>query len=775
MLARFDKPLYVFSRAVVMVYNVPDVSYLNLSRDNIVGIYNGTYTWWNDTNIQKNNPKNVLPEAPILPVARADKSGTTVMFTSALASFNSNWNKTYGTFSIGVDSNRTPVRWRPAVVKLFGMRNRGMSGLVLSVPYTVGYLSLADAIESQMQYAHILNRAGHYVTPTIESLSDAQEGVINTAEEKLTFNLTDPKGTEAYPIVGFTYFIVRLRSMTDCNVATELVRYSMWITTSDDARLAASRKGFQTLSGIVARLVKNKVLKRMTCKGENVYKKVQQVIRAEEVAAQSWRLPVLIAGPIAVIIFSVLLAFIVYQQYMMNKKIFQNDWFIPEVEISHSRLDGFGSGPLSNSQASISKTQSTSNFSMPLHGRIDTYWKDLPIVLSNLPETMRKSHLKWTTKRLLVWFQESVVQENIVRFYGITETELESRLMTVTEYCPKGSLYDQIHIRNFPLDSNLKFSLAIDIASGIKFLHDKHIVHGRLSTLCCLVDFRWNVKIAEWDREMIIRSELSSTRKSRVTPSEHHTEMTTRAQQSQNDVNEIESGIEHLFRSPEQLRMPHQPPTKHNDVYSFAVMVHEIFTHELPFANTLQNNRIKDVVFSIAVDGLRPNLINDSVPKGVRDILRKCISTEPSNRPSASKILLNLKKVNPNKTSVVDAMMMSLESYATNLEEKVKHRTLELESVTQNMTSLLDKMLPSTVASRLAKGEPCLPEYFDSVTILVSGIVDFTRLSAECTPLQVINLLNSVHGKFDCIVEKYDAYKVETIGRLYSIIYTKVY
>ena len=44
------------------------------------------------------------------------------------------------------------------------------------------------------------------------------------------------------------------------------------------------------------------------------------------------------------------------------------------------------------------------------------------------------------------------------------------------------------------------------------------------------------------------------------------------------------------------------------------------------------------------------------------------------------------------------------------------------------------------MAESLKRGEPVLPEHFDSVTLCFSDIVGFTALSATSTPLQVPQL-----------------------------------
>ena len=94
----------------------------------------------------------------------------TQIYSSSLLSFSQAWSDTYGAFNQGVDENDVPHNWNPDAITLFGYTNRGVSGLVLSLKYSIGYLSVSDAKDMEIDYAFLENQKGNFVGANVSSV-----------------------------------------------------------------------------------------------------------------------------------------------------------------------------------------------------------------------------------------------------------------------------------------------------------------------------------------------------------------------------------------------------------------------------------------------------------------------------------------------------------------------------------------------------------------------------------------------------------------------------
>ena len=739
----------------MLVFNIPGISSLNLTREVIVGIFNGSYTYWNDSHIQEVNPGIVLPGETIVPIARADKSGSTEIFTSALASFSSQWLGTYGVFSAGLDDNKKPVVWSESAIKMFGYTQLGMTGLLMSVNYAIGYLSLEGAMETHLTFADIYNRAGTLVHASTAAVQSAMNDFSHTMTSRLTTTLVDAPGVASYPISGFTYLIIH-KNREDCASSVELYRYVEWIYEDDVAHAECERLSMVPVSTAVAQMAINLGLNELKCNGQSVQQLVAEQKHEEFISMQTWRTPVMISVPIAVLLFGSMVGFIVWQQYKANMAILY-EWKIPYTDIKMlvNNKTKSSSNLMKSAASFASNVGSMVDNAMLKSAKVGSrigLWNDKTIELREInTATVLKRH----SKRLILSLRDDIVHHSVAKLHGVTQ--VENTLYFVTEYCIKGSLGDILQNDRYNLDNNFKYCIAMDIAEGVLFLHNHGIIHGQLSSSTCNIDARWNVKITDWQYNKFNEKLLT-------------VDMLTAhgwaAPASDDDAANARDGF---WKAPEVLNKPAEPITKEADTYSFAILLVSIFTREDPFSELSDELEPADVINGIIGRNLRPKL-GKEIPLALHSIIELLWATKVEKRPPFSRICKSLRAVNPSRKSMIDCMMEVVEGYVDTLEDKIEERTAALAVAMTNMQNLLHKILPPTVADKLSRGESVPPERSESVTIGFSDIVGFTTLSALSTPIQIIDLLNDLYSRFDAIIDQHDCYKVETIGDAYMVI-----
>lgn len=83
---------------------------------------------------------------------------------------------------------------------------------------------------------------------------------------------------------------------------------------------------------------------------------------------------------------------------------------------------------------------------------------------------------------------------------------------------------------------------------------------------------------------------------------------------------------------------------------------------------------------------------------------------------------------------------------------------------------LLLNILPMAIAEQLKAETGAIASRFESATILFADIVDFTGLSAEMSPSELVQILNRIFSTFDCIADAMGLEKIKTIGDAYMVV-----
>jgi len=96
-----------------------------------------------------------------------------------------------------------------------------------------------------------------------------------------------------------------------------------------------------------------------------------------------------------------------------------------------------------------------------------------------------------------------------------------------------------------------------------------------------------------------------------------------------------------------------------------------------------------------------------------------------------------------------------------------QHRLLQVEQ--ERSERLLLNVLPGHIADRLKRDPSVIADGIADCTVMFADITDFTRLSEEMPPRDMVALLNEIFSWFDMLAENYGLEKIKTIGDAYMV------
>jgi serine/threonine protein kinase len=188
----------------------------------------------------------------------------------------------------------------------------------------------------------------------------------------------------------------------------------------------------------------------------------------------------------------------------------------------------------------------------------------------------------------------------------------------VTEWCDKASLSDLLYSEQ-PLDFSLLMHIAIDIAQGMNYLHslEPQIIHRDLKSGNVLLDKNYTAKVCDFG----LSFKKNNTEK--------------------------ESGKHGILGTPEWMAPEVMNDQSYNhkvDVYSFGIVLCELFSRIKPYSDQFKISSFIDAVDHILDEGAIP-----TIPKWcgeqLEDLIRACIKRESSQRPSFSTIVATLRAI----------------------------------------------------------------------------------------------------------------------------------
>uniref|UniRef100_A0A8C2IV81 Scaffold protein ILK n=1 Tax=Cyprinus carpio TaxID=7962 RepID=A0A8C2IV81_CYPCA len=238
-------------------------------------------------------------------------------------------------------------------------------------------------------------------------------------------------------------------------------------------------------------------------------------------------------------------------------------------------------------------------------------WQGTEIVVKML-------HVRdWTTRKSRDFNEEYpklriFSHPNVLPMLGACQSPPAPHPIIITHWMPYGSLYNVLHEgTNFVVDQTQAVKFALDIACGMAFLH----------TLEPMIPRHYlNSKSVMIDEDMTARISMADVKFSFQCPGRMYSP---------------------AWVAPEALqKKPEEINRRSADMWSFAVLLWELVTREVPFAD-LSN---MEIGMKVALEGLRPT-IPPGISPHICKLMKICMNEDPAKRPKFDMIVPILEKM----------------------------------------------------------------------------------------------------------------------------------
>lgn len=172
----------------------------------------------------------------------------------------------------------------------------------------------------------------------------------------------------------------------------------------------------------------------------------------------------------------------------------------------------------------------------------------------------------------------------------------------VSPYISGGTIYEKIEQGSLSLEDALRFST--EIAAALDYLHAQGIIHRDIKSSNILLNLRNHTFLADFGLARSVSTTTQALHTGRGTPP---------------------------YSPPEQHKL--LVATAKSDIYSFGILLFEIFTGHLPWDGESVLG-IKQLYSNTELPD--PCELNNTLPPLLRDVLRRVTSADPARRPASA-------------------------------------------------------------------------------------------------------------------------------------------
>ncbi|GAX81124.1 hypothetical protein CEUSTIGMA_g8558.t1 [Chlamydomonas eustigma] len=261
-------------------------------------------------------------------------------------------------------------------------------------------------------------------------------------------------------------------------------------------------------------------------------------------------------------------------------------------------------------------------------------WKGKDVVVKKLEcEGPYRCDLDVVREAFIMSRFKDIANANVATVYGLSRDADSGLPSIVMPYYPHGSIRDILDDAPPELLTDLaRLGFALDIAKGMAYLHDRPegvVIHGNLKPSGLLVSNYYKVHISDF----ALASMKVPTFRSVGSSSSHSSSSSSSLAFSMIASNSRDRTV--AYSAPELLESllkagvteMSSERTKAGDVYSFAMILYELFTGRTPYQGATEGE-----ILGYVYNGLRPHMLINTASSSL---------TSPSSHPAASTTLGN--------------------------------------------------------------------------------------------------------------------------------------